>query len=180
MKMKTSPRTTFSERARSPLNVRRAADAIEAEAGRLGVPMKTWEADALAIAALSDIRHGAHAGATIDAVFPGEEEDPAEEEEGMEDPVPDPLAPVQRVFLAPRQLQVLKCAARGLSSEQTAAELFITVNTVKTHLRYIRKHLGASDRGRMVALGFAYGLLTVADVQAPLLREWPVIGEGDQ
>jgi DNA-binding CsgD family transcriptional regulator len=164
MGMRTTPRATFSERARSPLNVRRAADAIEDTARQLGEPMDPVRAYALAVAALSDVRYGATDGATIAAM----------------DPPLGGLEPVQQVFLAPRQLQVLKCAARGLSSEETAKELYVTVNTVRTHLRYVRKYLKAHDRGRMVALGFAYGLLTVDDVQAPVLREWPVNKEREE
>ncbi|MFF5446455.1 LuxR C-terminal-related transcriptional regulator [Streptomyces sp. NPDC012888] len=48
--------------------------------------------------------------------------------------------------LSPREREVLQQVARMLSTEETAAELGLSVNTVKTHLRSVYQKLGASRR----------------------------------
>lgn len=61
--------------------------------------------------------------------------------------------------LAPREFEVLGLVARGMSNEEIAAELFLSVDTVKTHVRRLLAKLGAVDRTHAVALGFERGLL---------------------
>lgn len=41
------------------------------------------------------------------------------------------------VHLSPRELQLVRSRAKGLAYKQIAAELKISINTVKTHLRRI-------------------------------------------
>jgi DNA-binding NarL/FixJ family response regulator len=53
------------------------------------------------------------------------------------------LAQSGAISLTPRQNQVLALEAQGLSYKQIAAELGITVSTVKNHLSNIRDKLGA-------------------------------------
>ncbi len=48
--------------------------------------------------------------------------------------------------LSERQVDVLKLLADGLSYEEIGARLFITVNTVKFHVRAIFERLGVSNR----------------------------------
>ena len=48
--------------------------------------------------------------------------------------------------LSQRQLDVLKLLAEGLSYEEIGARLFITVNTVKFHVRSIFARLGVGNR----------------------------------
>ena len=48
--------------------------------------------------------------------------------------------------LSPRQLDVLRLLADGLSYEEIGARLFITVNTVKFHVRSIFERLGVCNR----------------------------------
>lgn len=48
--------------------------------------------------------------------------------------------------LSERQLEVLKLLADGCSYEQIGAHLFITLNTVKFHVRSIFERLGVSNR----------------------------------
>jgi DNA-binding CsgD family transcriptional regulator len=48
--------------------------------------------------------------------------------------------------LSPRQLEVLEMAARGLTNNETAERLSISVHAVKYHLAGAYRKLGASNR----------------------------------
>jgi DNA-binding NarL/FixJ family response regulator len=48
--------------------------------------------------------------------------------------------------LSPREIDILRCVARGWSNKQIAADRNISEKTVKTHLRNIFRKLGLSDR----------------------------------
>ena len=58
-----------------------------------------------------------------------------------------------------RELDVLALIARGSSNRDTAARLFISEATVKTHLLHIYAKLNVNDRAAAVAAGFERGLL---------------------
>ncbi|MGW1894545.1 LuxR C-terminal-related transcriptional regulator [Streptomyces sp. NPDC002004] len=62
--------------------------------------------------------------------------------------VPTPAALVEP--LSGREHDVLKCAAQMMSTEEIAAELHLSVNTVKTHLKSVHRKLSASRRGEAV------------------------------
>ena len=53
--------------------------------------------------------------------------------------------------LSPRELDVVKLAARGLTNAEIATELFISVGTVKTHLGSVQTKLGARNRVEIAA-----------------------------
>jgi DNA-binding NarL/FixJ family response regulator len=61
--------------------------------------------------------------------------------------------------LSHRELDVLALVARGSSNRDTAARLFISEATVKTHLLHIYAKFGVNDRAAAVATGFERGLL---------------------
>jgi LuxR family maltose regulon positive regulatory protein len=61
--------------------------------------------------------------------------------------------------LTARELEVLHLVALGRSNSQVAAELFVTVGTVKSHVHAIAGKLGAASRGESVARARALGLL---------------------
>jgi DNA-binding CsgD family transcriptional regulator len=63
----------------------------------------------------------------------------------------------------PRPLQVLAMAAQGLTDEQIAAQLFLTRNTVKTHLKRVYAQFGARDRAQAVHIACHRGLLPCRD-----------------
>jgi DNA-binding NarL/FixJ family response regulator len=65
--------------------------------------------------------------------------------------------------LTPREHQVLRLTARGLSTEELAAELAIGVATVRTHLYRLRCKLQLQDRAQLVAFAFRAGLMQSAD-----------------
>lgn len=61
--------------------------------------------------------------------------------------------------LTPRQLDVIRLAAEGCSGRETAGRLFISPNTVKSHLENIYATLGVSDRASAVAEAMRKGLI---------------------
>jgi two-component system nitrate/nitrite response regulator NarL len=63
------------------------------------------------------------------------------------------------VALSPRELDVLRGLARGLSGPQIAAELHLSPSTIKTHLQRLYERLGVSDRAAAVAEGMRRGLI---------------------
>ncbi|WP_131760669.1 response regulator transcription factor, partial [Actinomadura fibrosa] len=61
--------------------------------------------------------------------------------------------------LTRRELDVLRVLARGRSNQQIAAELFISVNTVATHVTRVLTKLGAGSRTQAAARARESGLL---------------------
>lgn len=62
-------------------------------------------------------------------------------------------------LLSDREQEVLTCLAEGLTTTQIAARLFISENTVKTHIRHILDKLEASNRTEAVGKATQLGLL---------------------
>jgi DNA-binding NarL/FixJ family response regulator len=61
--------------------------------------------------------------------------------------------------LSKREMEVLDCLAQGKTSIQIASDLFITENTVKTHVRHILEKLEASNRAEAVSRAIQMGLI---------------------
>ncbi|MCG2786420.1 MAG: response regulator transcription factor [Anaerolineae bacterium] len=56
-----------------------------------------------------------------------------------------------RGLLSEREIDVLKCLARGQTTSQIAGTLFISENTVKTHIRHILEKMEVNNRAEAVA-----------------------------
>jgi two-component system nitrate/nitrite response regulator NarL len=61
--------------------------------------------------------------------------------------------------LTPRELEVLRLVADGLSAPKLAERLNVEQSTVKSHLQNIYEKLGVSDRAAAVAEGMRQGLV---------------------
>ena len=59
--------------------------------------------------------------------------------------------------LSPRERQVLQLIATGLTADGVAAELYLSVETVRTHTRNAIRKLGARNRVHAVVLALARG-----------------------
>lgn len=68
------------------------------------------------------------------------------------------------VGLTPRESEILKHIARGLTNEEIAAEEFVSMATVKTHVRHILMKTGSRDRVQAVLFAFRTGLVTVDEL----------------
>lgn len=64
-----------------------------------------------------------------------------------------------RPVLTPREQEILRLIADGLSAPQVAQQLFLSTATVKTHLQHLYEKLGVSDRAAAVAVAMRRGLL---------------------
>lgn len=62
--------------------------------------------------------------------------------------------------LSDRELDVLRLLASGFTNKEIAEQLFVSSDTVKTHLASIYRKLSVSDRTHAVAVALRQGLLT--------------------
>jgi DNA-binding NarL/FixJ family response regulator len=61
--------------------------------------------------------------------------------------------------LSSREMEVLGCLAQGKTTNQIAESLFISENTVKTHVRHILEKMEASNRAEAVSKAIQMGLI---------------------
>jgi LuxR family transcriptional regulator, maltose regulon positive regulatory protein len=72
---------------------------------------------------------------------------------------PDPAAAAGVEVLSDREVEVLGHLAAMLTAAEIGAEMFVSVNTVKSHLKSIYRKLGVSSRRQAVARGVEQGLV---------------------
>jgi DNA-binding NarL/FixJ family response regulator len=63
--------------------------------------------------------------------------------------------------LSPREREVLGLLSQGLSGEEAAQQLYLSSETVRTHVRNAMQKLGAATRAHAVALALQSGEITV-------------------
>jgi NarL family two-component system response regulator LiaR len=68
-------------------------------------------------------------------------------------------ARLQALAITPRELEVLELIAAGLSNKEIAQRVFVSENTVKTHLSRVFDKLGARRRTQAVQLGKQFRLI---------------------
>jgi two-component system NarL family response regulator len=64
-----------------------------------------------------------------------------------------------RPRLTPRELDVLRLVSRGRSNKEMAAAMFISEETVKTHMKSLFQKLDVHDRAEAVAVSLQRGLI---------------------
>jgi DNA-binding CsgD family transcriptional regulator len=70
----------------------------------------------------------------------------------------DTAATETKPAITRRELEVLALIAHGYSTAEIARALWITEDTVKTHVRRLMSRLGARTRAHAVAIAFRNGL----------------------
>lgn len=67
--------------------------------------------------------------------------------------------------LSPRRLEILRLAANGRTSAEIARELWISEESVKSHMQLAYRALGARDRANAVAIALVRGLIAPHEVE---------------
>jgi DNA-binding CsgD family transcriptional regulator len=71
--------------------------------------------------------------------------------------------PRRTAGLTEREHQVLAELARGSRTEDMAANLYLSVHTVRTHVKTLLRKLGARTRAHAVAIAYTDGALDLGD-----------------
>lgn len=71
---------------------------------------------------------------------------------------PEPPAP-SGLTLSDRETETLRCIARGLSYEQTARQMNISLSTVQTHVRNLYRKLNVRSQTQAAAAARTHGLI---------------------
>jgi DNA-binding NarL/FixJ family response regulator len=65
------------------------------------------------------------------------------------------------IGLSSREMEVLVCLSQGMTTAHISSDLFISENTVKTHVRHILEKLEAANRAEAVRKAMQLGLISV-------------------
>lgn len=76
---------------------------------------------------------------------------------------PEPKQRATLSQLTERELEVMRLVASGQTNAELAAALFLSEQTVKTHVSRILSKLGLRDRTQIVVAAYESGLVSVAD-----------------
>src|SRR5207237_6080950 len=87
-------------------------------------------------------------------------------------PIPQPLSR--------REYQVLQLIADGLENQAIAKILFVSVETVRTHVKSILRKLAARDRTHAVAVAFRSGVLVPVAGDTPRAGVLPPASAGQR
>ncbi len=75
-------------------------------------------------------------------------------------PVEAPAGGLDRAALTEREAEVLRLIAQGLTNAEIAAQLIVSLETVKTHVAHVLTKLDARDRTQAVIRAYQTGFIT--------------------
>ena len=67
-------------------------------------------------------------------------------------------------LLTPREIEILRLAAKGMSNKDIANELFLSLRTVKAHLTNIFNKMGCGCRTEAIIKGLTDGYITLDEI----------------
>ncbi|MFF4344196.1 response regulator [Kitasatospora sp. NPDC001540] len=82
-------------------------------------------------------------------------------------PGPDREQPARLEALTSRETDVLRLVGQGLTNEEVADRLVVSIATVKTHLNRVMSKLGLASRAQAVVTAYESGLVTPGRNAAP-------------
>lgn len=80
-------------------------------------------------------------------------------QEAPSQPVQPKTEVLKQLGITPRELEVLEQMAKGLSNQEIASQLFVSLNTVKTHSSNVFFKLGAQRRTQAIQKAKALGII---------------------
>ena len=75
--------------------------------------------------------------------------------------------PGRRAELTDREAEILTLICRGLSNDQIARRLYLSINSIKTYIRTTYRKIGASSRSQAVIWGVANGFAPLPERVRP-------------
>ncbi|WP_283134699.1 response regulator [Rhizohabitans arisaemae] len=83
-----------------------------------------------------------------------------------------PIAPARQALasLTPREADVMRMVARGMSNQEIAKQMSVQVTTVRSHIYHLRQKLALRDRAQLVSFAYQSGF-SVPTV--PMSRDQP-------
>ena len=75
-------------------------------------------------------------------------------------PRPEPGAAHRLTALSPREVEVLRLLARGLSNKEIAEQLVISKKTASNHIEHIYTKLGVTNRATASVFALKHGLMS--------------------
>ena len=107
---------------------------------------------------LKDMRREQLVRAILDAARGAPTLHPEAQRRLMQHVAAPPSAPSPFADLTPRELDVLRLIARGASNKQIAAQLNLSLGTVKGYVSIVLRKTGAGDRTQAALLAVKHGL----------------------
>ncbi|TIC79508.1 response regulator transcription factor [Nocardioides sp. GY 10127] len=83
---------------------------------------------------------------------------------------PGPLAVIDRSVqgaheLTPREAEILALVTQGLTNSEIGAQLYLSINSVKTYIRAAYRKIEVTRRAQAVAWGMEHGLAPLAEMR---------------